>query len=86
MALLRYTSDEAAGREGGKDYVGTHHFGFLVDDVERASSSIETAGGRLFMDLPGDGEGLYFEAKFRDPDGIIFDVSGSGWDIEPKGD
>eukprot|EP01036_Dinobryon_divergens_P021012 gene21012-28834_t len=28
LALLNYKTDEAAGKERGKDYVGVHHVGF----------------------------------------------------------
>ena len=86
LALLKYYSDDAAGRERGKDFVGTHHFGFNVDDVAQTRAAIESGGGLLLMDTPGDDDGLLFEAKFRDPDGIIFDVSGDDWDIETDDD
>ena len=31
MAILRYKLDEVVYKEGGKDYVGLQHFGFLVE-------------------------------------------------------
>jgi methylmalonyl-CoA/ethylmalonyl-CoA epimerase len=31
------------------------------------------------MDLPHDKASLYYEMKFRDPDGIVFDISQGGW-------
>ena len=40
MAVLRYKLDEVVYKEGGKDYIGLHHFGFWVDDLE-------ADGGRL---------------------------------------
>jgi methylmalonyl-CoA/ethylmalonyl-CoA epimerase len=79
MALLRYKTDEAAGAERGKNYVGVHHFGFQVEDLEDAQRRVEEHGGVFFLDLPDMKETLYYERKFRDPDGIIFDLSHHGW-------
>jgi catechol 2,3-dioxygenase-like lactoylglutathione lyase family enzyme len=79
LALLNYKTDEAAGLERGKDYVGVHHFGFWSDDLDEQASLIAEHGGTFFMELPVAKDSLYFEAKFRDPEGIIFDVSHNGW-------
>lgn len=79
IALLKYKTDEAAGKEKGKDFVGPHHFGFWVDDLESQRAAIEKNGGTFFMDLPTEKESLYYEMKFRDPNGIIFDISQHGW-------
>jgi len=79
LAILDYKSDEAAGAERGKDYVGVHHFGFWVEDLKQAEKSIEANGGEFFFDLPVDKDSLYFEKKYRDPNGIIFDISHNGW-------
>ena len=51
LALIEYKSDEAAGkatslREEGKDFVGLHHLGFWVDDVDQTKKSIEESGGK----------------------------------------
>ncbi len=79
LAILDYKTDEAAGEERGKDYVGVHHFGFWVDDLSKAEATIEAHGGSFFLDLPVDKESLYYEKKYRDPDGTIFDISQNGW-------
>ena len=79
LALLNYKTDAAAGEERGKDYVGVHHFGFWVDDLDGQSKEIKENGGAFFMDLPIEKHSLYYEAKFRDPDGVIFDISENGW-------
>jgi len=34
MALLKYKTDGAVGEEQGKDFVGVHHTGFRVDDLD----------------------------------------------------
>jgi len=79
LALLNYKTDAAAGLERGKDWVGLHHFGFWCDDLEAQRREIESRGGKFFMDLPHDKASLYYEMKFRDPNGVIFDISESGW-------
>jgi methylmalonyl-CoA/ethylmalonyl-CoA epimerase len=79
VALLKYKNDEAAGKERGKDYVGIHHFGFQVEDLKEAGSRIEANGGTFFLDLPEQRDTLYYEQKWRDPNGIIFDISHHGW-------
>lgn len=82
IALLKYKTDEMAGGVGGKDFVGTHHFGFKVDDADATRKQIEAHGGKFFMDLPALKDTLYYEEKFRDPEGVIFDISGKGWVTE----
>ena len=39
LALLDYKTDEAAGEERGKDYVGVHHIGFWVDDLDETGDA-----------------------------------------------
>jgi methylmalonyl-CoA/ethylmalonyl-CoA epimerase len=84
LALLRYHNDKVAGVSGGKDFVGVHHFGFQVESSEAAKGSVENNGGSFFMDLPALKDTLYYEEKYRDPDGIIFDISQSGWATKPE--
>jgi methylmalonyl-CoA/ethylmalonyl-CoA epimerase len=78
LALLKYRTDEAAG-ERGKDYVGVHHVGFWVDDLAAQSRLVEESGAKLFLDVPAAKTTEYYEKKYRDPDGIIFDITHSGW-------
>ena len=60
---------------------GVNHIGFRVDDLERAKEMLRSQEGDLKVDeQPGLAlHGQYFEAKFRDPEGFVFDVSQSGW-------
>ncbi|MGH7097015.1 MAG: VOC family protein [Stellaceae bacterium] len=78
VALLHFKSDEAA--QGlGRDHVGLHHFGVWVDDIAQARRQVESAGGEWLMGEPAQKGGSFYEIKFRDPDGVIFDLSESGW-------
>jgi catechol 2,3-dioxygenase-like lactoylglutathione lyase family enzyme len=79
LALLNYNSERGSGLVNAKDFVGAHHFGFQVDDLAATQQRIEAAGGKFFFDLGNDAEKENFERKFKDPDGIIFDISKKGW-------
>ncbi len=78
LALLKYKGERGSGLEDAESFVGTHHFGFQVDDLEAAGKAIEASGGSFFFDLGNERHGN-FERKFKDPDGIIFDISRTGW-------
>ena len=73
LAILKFQTDKQAGDERGKDFHGVHHFGFAVDDVPGKSKEIEANGGRFHMQLPNVPEGAS-EIKFRDPNGVVFDI------------
>jgi len=45
FGMRKVGEDEAAGARG-RDFVGVHHFGFLVDDVQAARTAIDE-GRRL---------------------------------------
>ncbi len=79
LALLNYFGERGSGLNDAKNFIGAHHFGFQVDDIAKAQQRIEEAGGTFFFDLGNDQEKENFERKFKDPDGIIFDISKKGW-------
>jgi predicted enzyme related to lactoylglutathione lyase len=79
LALLNYHGKRGSGLEDAENFVGAHHFGFQVDDIAATQRKIEAAGGKFFFDLGSDQEKENFERKFKDPDGIIFDISKKGW-------
>jgi predicted enzyme related to lactoylglutathione lyase len=79
LALLNYKGERGSGLADAKGFVGAHHFGFQVDDLTETQKRIEAAGGKFFFDLGNDAEKENFERKFKDPDGIIFDISKNGW-------
>jgi catechol 2,3-dioxygenase-like lactoylglutathione lyase family enzyme len=79
LALLNYRGERGSGLKDAKSFVGAHHFGFQVEDIAETQKRIEAAGGQFFFDLGNDPEKQNFERKFKDPDGIIFDISRKGW-------
>jgi predicted enzyme related to lactoylglutathione lyase len=78
LALLQYKSEVGAGVPAG--WTGIHHFGFQCDDLPKQQQQIEKAGGEFFFDL-GEPEDEGFERKFKDPNGIIFDINWKGWQL-----
>src|SRR6516162_11719362 len=81
LALLNFkgkAGSKASDLKEGTAFVGAHHFGFQVDDLAETEKRIEANGGKFFFDL-GDERHGNFERKFKDPDGVIFDISKHGW-------
>jgi predicted enzyme related to lactoylglutathione lyase len=75
LALLKYKNEAPSG---------AHHFGFHVEDLDAARKRIEDAGGKFFFTLGESKEQANFEMKFKDPDGVIFDISEKGWVGTPE--
>lgn len=81
LALLNFAGgagSKASNLPDGSGFVGAHHFGFQVDDLAETQRRIESAGGKFYFDLGNEREGN-FEKKFKDPDGVMFDISQNGW-------
>jgi catechol 2,3-dioxygenase-like lactoylglutathione lyase family enzyme len=77
LTLLHFPPG-ASGSKGGPDYAGLHHFGFIVDDENATAEDIKKHGGEFFMKLP-QYPGVDAENKFKDVNGIVFDVTEHGW-------
>lgn len=78
LTLLRFPTDEMAGDERGKDFFGVHHIGFMVDDPEETGRRVVERGGHHMGAAPSP-PGRNAEVKYRDPDGVVFDLSKEGW-------
>jgi catechol 2,3-dioxygenase-like lactoylglutathione lyase family enzyme len=78
LALLHFRSDETA--QGlGRDFVGIHHLGFWVDDVENTQERIQKVGGKWLMGEHMPGDNTFYEIKYHDPDGVVVDITHNGW-------
>jgi lactoylglutathione lyase len=64
--------------EGDKEKVGIYHFGMWVDDLDSAEKKVVDAGGTYLAGRPTSPNSFY-EAKYRNPDGIVFDLTHTGW-------
>jgi lactoylglutathione lyase len=65
-------------KEGEKEEVGIYHFGMWVDDLDSTEKKVVNAGGEYLAGRPTSPNSFY-EAKYRDPNGIVFDLTHSGW-------
>ena len=59
LAILRFKSDQIGK---GMDYTGLHHFGILVEDVDKAAKQVEALGGKHYMDQ-ADAERVKLQAE-----------------------
>ena len=88
LAILNHkTEKDADVGAHGANFDGIHHIGFEVEDLDAAAARIEQANGRqltqkddldMAMDVTGHRN---FEMKWAGPDGVVIDISHTGWDI-----
>jgi glyoxylase I family protein len=85
LAILNFKNDQAAGIERGKRFTGIHHIGFEVEDMATIAGKLAAAGSSRRDDVNqalgvGDGHRKHnVEVKYSGPDGIMIDVSETGW-------
>jgi methylmalonyl-CoA/ethylmalonyl-CoA epimerase len=78
IALLKFPGD-VPGMPPGKPYYGLIHFGMWVDDLDKAAEQVEKAGGTYFMGRGDHNPDTFYEVKYKDPNGVVFDITHSGW-------
>lgn len=64
--------------ENEREKIGVYHFGMWVDDLEEAEKKATDAGATYLAGRPTS-PNSYYECKYKDPDGIVFDLTHSGW-------
>ena len=86
LAVLNFKNDAVAGTERGKDFCGIHHIGFQVDSLEAIAERLAAAGSARRDDVnealgvgKSDEHHANVEVKYGGPDGIMLDVSETGW-------
>jgi methylmalonyl-CoA/ethylmalonyl-CoA epimerase len=79
VALLNFGEEPIAGMEDQKSPVGLIHFGMWVDSVDEMDGKIKPAGGSNLTGRKENTPTLYSEVKSKTPEGIVFDVTESGW-------
>ncbi|WP_158966954.1 VOC family protein [Chachezhania sediminis] len=77
LTLLHFPEGTVGGK-GGPDWAGLHHIGFVVDDEEAADARIKENGGAFFMQLTPY-PGVDAEKKYKDVNGIVFDMAAHNW-------
>ena len=79
LTLLNFPTDADAGDERGADFVGLHHIGIWVDDLEEAVRRTKQAGGTFQSMDDAEIAIEHAEHKYRDPFGVVIDISTRGW-------
>ena len=84
LAILNFKSDAAAGVERGTSFSGIHHFGFQVESHDAIAERLTQAGARRREDVEralgmGGHPHGNVEVKYTGPDGVMLDVSETGW-------
>jgi catechol 2,3-dioxygenase-like lactoylglutathione lyase family enzyme len=85
LAILKFKNDQAAGVERGKAFKGIHHIGFEVEDLDAIADKLAAAGSTRRVDVEQalgvtDGQRKHnVEVKYTGPDGVMLDVSETGW-------
>lgn len=59
-----------------------------VEDIEQACEQVEAAGATHLMGNKSGDPNSFYEVKYRDPMGNVFDITTSGWkgaikDVKP---
>ncbi len=90
VALLKYPGD-VPGFPPGKPHYGITHFGMWVDDIDKAEAQATAAGAQHHAGRTPDNPTAFYEVKYTDPDGIIFDLTHNGWkgavkEVAPAGE
>jgi glyoxylase I family protein len=88
LAILNFKNDAVAGVERGKEWSGIHHIGFQVESLEAIAEKLAAVGAEPRHDVNealGVGHGHHntgygnVEVKYSGPDGVMVDVSETGW-------
>ena len=79
VALLNFGEEPVPGFETQKGYEGLIHFGMWVDNVEEMDAKIKAAGGSYMTGRHEKDPNVFYEVKYKTPEGIVFDVTANGW-------
>lgn len=79
VALLNFGEEPVPGFEKQKGYNGLIHFGMWVDSVEESDAKIRAAGGRYMTGRKEKDPNVFYEIKYKTPEGFVFDVTENGW-------
>ena len=87
VAVLKTKGEQAPDMGAhGPHFTGIHHFGFEVDDLDAACDQLEGAKGQRLSAKDGvdaamaGGGHANFEMKWSGPDGVVIDISHTGWE------
>ena len=86
LAILDFRSGRLAGAEYGQRYSGIHHIGFEVESLEEIAQKLQAANAQprddinqVFQAAGSEPRKGNVEVKYGGPDGVIIDISETGW-------
>jgi catechol 2,3-dioxygenase-like lactoylglutathione lyase family enzyme len=81
LAILKFKIPNSNRSWDSENYTGIHHFGFIVEDMEKAAGALEADGSELAADrYEGRGaDTVFYELKYTAPDDVVVDISQRGW-------
>jgi lactoylglutathione lyase len=79
VALLNFGEEPIAGFEDQKNVCGLIHFGMWVDSLEESDAKVRAAGGKYVTGRKETDPNVFYEVKYKTPEGIVFDLTESGW-------
>jgi methylmalonyl-CoA/ethylmalonyl-CoA epimerase len=65
-------------KEHEDEKLGLYHFGVWVDDLAEAEAKAQSAGATYMSGRP-ESPNSFYECKYQDPNGIVFDLTHNGW-------
>jgi len=90
LAVLNLKDERSADMGAhGPNFTGIHHFGFEVEDLGEACGKLENVDAERLTAKTGDEAAGYaevraghanFEMKWAGPDGVVIDISHTGWE------
>lgn len=79
IALLNFRDEPILGLEDRKGYCGLIHFGLWVENLDQVDSAVRAAGGTYLAGRKETDPNVFYEVKYKTPEGVVFDLSESGW-------
>ena len=86
LAILNWkTEKDADVGVNGPNFSGIHHIGFQVDDLDAACEQLDKVKGEQLNSREGLDASMAaagprnFEMKWAGPDGVVIDISQTGW-------
>jgi methylmalonyl-CoA/ethylmalonyl-CoA epimerase len=79
IALLNFKDEPILGFESVPGYQGIIHFGLWVDNLAEMDAKVTAAGGAWVTGRKEKDPNVYYEVKYKTPDGAIFDMTETGW-------
>ena len=87
LAILNFkTEKDADVGAHGAEFSGIHHFGFQVENLDEACRKLAAVDAKPLTRKGGldramaSGSHRNFEMKWAGPDGVVLDISHTGWD------